>query len=100
MFLVGEGVGRAGEELIVEDAVVFVGDQFSDDVQVLRLSHKDQVFGRVVQVARIVHVDVVAAAVPPGRFQIGHATERQRDRGRLVRRNGEGLRDGLVFEAV
>ena len=73
------------EELVVEDAVVLVGDLLVDDVLVLGRRHQHQVLERVAQVAAVVHVDVGRAAVPaPGRH-VGHAPEIDGDLRHLAR---------------
>ena len=68
------------EVLVVQYPVVLVRDLMADHVGVLGGIHQEEILGSVVQVSRIVHVDMIAARIPPFRFQIGHSLERERDR--------------------
>src|SRR5579862_9123532 len=52
------------EVLPVHDAVVFIGRERIDHVEVLRATHHHHVFESVAQVASIVHMGVGGAAVP------------------------------------
>ena len=63
------------EELIVEDPIVLVGNLQPDDVGVLGRIHEKDVLGRVVQVAGVVHVDMIAARIPSFRLQVDHASQ-------------------------
>ena len=61
----GQLAWRPGEVLPIKNAIVFVADFFADDVQVFGARHEHHVFGRVVQIAAVIHVGVIVAAVPP-----------------------------------
>ena len=63
------------EELMVEDAVVFVRDLLEHDVLILGRRHHHQVLERVVQVAAVVHVHVGRAVVPALDGHVGHALQ-------------------------
>ncbi len=65
------------EKLIVENAVVLVGDLLEHDVLVFGRGHHHQVLERVVQVSAVVHVHVRGAAVPSLRRHVGHPLQRR-----------------------
>ena len=67
---------RAPLRLVVEDAIVLVGNEVGHHVEILGLRHEYKVFGGIVQIASIVHVDVVAATVPTLILQPGESLDR------------------------
>ena len=73
------------EELVVEDAVVLVGDQLVHHILILAGRHQHQVLERVVQVPSVVHVHVGGAAVPAERRHVGHRLQFQGHRRHLAR---------------
>ena len=83
-------------ELVVQDAVVLVGDLLVDDVLVFRGGHHHQVGEAVAQVAGVVHVDVGRAGQPAFVGDVGDLGEPDRCRVDLPlldqRLEGEGLR--------
>ena len=56
---------------MIEDPVILVGDLFSDHIQPFSIGQHHEVFRRVVQIAAIVHVDMIAPAVPACRVRVG-----------------------------
>ena len=98
----GRRVGAAAglEPLVVEDAVVLVGDLVEDDVLVLRLRHHDEVLERVVQVAAVVAVHVGRRADPAGRGHVRHPLELDRQLGRPAGRDLGRRGGGVELEAL
>ena len=75
----------AGNEVvIVENAVVLVGDLLVHDVLIFSRRHHHQVLERVVQVAGVVHVHVRRSAVPPFGRHVREPLERHRQRRHLA----------------
>ena len=82
-------LAASGHEIVViEDAVVFIRDQFPDDGHVLCGGHLHQILRRVMQSPAVVHVNVHTAAVPALSSHMTHAREIERQTRDLVRSNG------------
>ena len=81
-------VKLSSKKLIIQDAVVFIRDQFPDDGHVLCGGHLHQILRRVMQSPAVVHVNVHTAAVPALSSHMTHAREIERQTRDLVRSNG------------
>ena len=86
--------------LVVEDAVVLVGDLLGDHVLILRVGHHHQVGEAVAQVAGVVHVDVGGTREPALVGEVGDFRERDRHPGGFAGTDDRGGCHGRGFEAA
>ena len=71
-------LAASGHEVVmIENAVVLVGDQVHDQAEPLGMGHVEQVLRSIVQIAAIVHVDVRRAAPPAWLRERRRTRERQ-----------------------
>ena len=64
------------EELVVENPVVLVCDQLVDNVLIFSVGHHHDVLQRIVEVARVVGVDVGRPVMPAVGREVGHPPKR------------------------